>query len=120
MKKLLLIALLIIGCDNPTKSDNDNLFGLWIYTQGYEELRLTFTQDGIFEFERLLNSVTTTSTSGTYIIENSQINVSDSSCDPFVGQYNYSIINDIISFSKLQDDCYGRASSMTHSFTKSI
>ena len=53
-------------------------------------------------------------------VENSQINVSDSSCDPFIGQYNYSVINDIISFSQLQDDCYGRASSMTNNFAKSI
>ena len=54
----------------------------------------------------------------TYIIENSQIDF-HGSCDPVIGQYNYSIINDIISFSQLQDDCYGRASALTHSYTKS-
>ena len=129
MKKLLIIVLLIVGCDNSTESSVNPIVGTWKWTfttntiQYYHQesvvetinnennidLKYTFNEDETYIYGEI---------EGTWIINSNTITLKSSGNSD---EYNYSISNNILSISyNITNESYCSSCQSWHSETITI
>ena len=141
MKKLLLIALLIVGCDNPSGSGNtDTIIGIWSLTEikrtnngeGFIDIvdeshywQWTFSSDGSFRSEEYDDGAEETSV-GEWSITNSNeltiiFQVDDPDSDDIIEHnilLNYTLDTNTLIISNIEEYEHGVTDGMYFTFQK--
>ena len=144
MKKLIFIALFIVGCDNSTEPDDcagvaggnaqltDCILGDWQrsfydYEYGWTiELLLSFKEDGTWTAatwsEEVNGEALDLETDGIYSINNNEITITDNDClyymDSHNGIYSISIDTNELVIILIEDECTHFAEAVIGTYTK--